>query len=71
MAPDEKGGMCFEADFTSANEDSLEILLFVDGLGNLPFIEIDLNGNSAPVPDDVNVVGPPYHVHVSAGLLLD
>ena len=63
--------MFFEADFDLSPNGSLEILLFADGGGDLSFIEIDLNGNSEPVPDAPDIVGPAYHAHISAGLLPD
>ena len=55
--PGNSGGMFFEADFDLAPNALLEILLFVDGSGNLSFIEIDLNGNSEPIPDTLDIVG--------------
>ena len=65
------GGMFFEADFDLASRDHLEVLLFVDESGNLSSVEIDVNGNSAPVPDEINIVGPAQHGHVSASLIQD
>ena len=62
--------MFLEADFDRASGDHLEVLLFVDGSGNLSSIEIDVNGNSAPVPDEINIQGPAQHGHM-ASLLQD
>ena len=69
--PGDSGGMFFEADFDLAPNASLEILLFVDGAGNLSFIEIDLNGNSEPVPDAPDIIGLAHHAHISVSLLPD
>ena len=63
--------MFFEADFDLTSSALLEILLFVDGGGNLSFIEIDLNGNSEPIPGTLDIVGPAHHARISAGLLPD
>ena len=63
--------MFFEADFDLASGDHLEVLLFVDGSGNLSFVEVDVNANSAPVPDEINIRGHAQHGHVSASLLRD
>ncbi len=69
--PSGTGGMFFEADFALASDDHLEVLLFVDAQGNLSSVEVDVNGNSAPVPDEINIQGPAQHRHVSARLLRD
>lgn len=63
--------MFFEADFDLASGDRLEVLLFVDGSGHLSAIGIDVNGNSAPVPDEISIHGPAQHGHMSASLLHD
>ena len=56
--------MIFESAFQLLpTEKSLEILLFADAGGNLSYVEIDCNGNSEPVPDSIQVDGPPYHVY--------
>ena len=70
-SPGDSGGMFFEADFDLAPNGSLEVLLFADGGGDLSFIEIDLNGNTEPVPDAPDIVGLVHHAHISAGLLPD
>ena len=69
--PGEAGGMFFEAGFDLASGDRLEVLLFVDGSGHLSAIGIDVNGNSAPVPDEISIQGPARHGHMSASLLHD
>ncbi|TPG41942.1 hypothetical protein EAH89_28255 [Roseomonas nepalensis] len=63
--------MFFEADFGLTSGDHLEVLLFVDGLGNLNFVEIDVNGNSSPVPDEIDILGSAQHRQLSASLLRD
>lgn len=58
-------GLIFEADFHLVDEGkSLEILLFVDSTGHLEYVEIDCCANSFPIPDDIQVDGPPYHLFV-------
>lgn len=64
-------GMFFEADFDLVSGDRLEVLLFVDGFGNLNSVEIDMNGNSSPVPDEIDVLGSAQHGHMSASLFRD
>jgi hypothetical protein len=61
----------FEADFKLLDGRSLEILLFADGHGYLSYVEIDYCGNSFPVPEIVEIEGPPYHVHASSGLVTE
>ena len=67
----EKGipGLVFEAHFSLAEGGkTLEILLFADAVGNLSYVEIDCCGNSYPVPDVIQVLGPPHHVR-AVGLI--
>ncbi|WP_140887078.1 hypothetical protein [Muricoccus nepalensis] len=71
LAQPGEGGMFFEADFGLTSGDHLEVLLFVDGLGNLNFVEIDVNGNSSPVPDEIDILGSAQHRQLSASLLRD
>jgi hypothetical protein len=42
-----------------------------DGDGNLAFVEIDCCSNSSPVPDEIVIVGEPYHVSASRWILPD
>jgi hypothetical protein len=68
--PGGRGGMVFDCAFRLEDSGaSLEILLFVDGFGNLSFIEVDCNSNSEPVPPSIRISGPPYHVWASDHLL--
>ena len=65
------GHMVFESAFQLQDiGKSLEILLFVDAIGNLSYVEIDCNGNSEPVPGIIKISGPPYHVYASQALSL-
>lgn len=66
-----KRGAIFEADFPCSTGDQLEIILFSDEHGHLSCIEVDLNSNSAPVPDDIRIVGAACFTHASASLLPD
>ena len=65
-------GTVFEAFFRTKDDElgSLELFLFADERGNLAYVEIDYCGNSYPVPNDISVVEPPYHVSASKSLLL-
>jgi hypothetical protein len=38
--------------------------------GNLEYVEIDCCANSFPVPEEVSVAEPPFHVHANAALVL-
>ncbi len=67
--PGTPGGMIFESAFKLfPTGKSLEILLFSDTNGNLSYVEIDCNGNSEPVPDTIQINGPPYHVYASSAV---
>lgn len=69
-APNGKYRMVFEANFDLSNEKTLEILLFVDGDGNLAHIEVDCLANTTPVPDSIVVAGPPFSVYASDQLIM-
>lgn len=69
--PGRTGGLLFEADFDLAAGDRLEVLLFVDGSGHLSFVEIAVNVNSAPVPDEIDTRGPARCRYVSEIMLQD
>lgn len=47
---------------------SLEFVVFADANGNLSYVNIDCNGNSEPVPQHIELDGPPYHLYSSEGL---
>ena len=55
-------GLIFEANFNLLDEGkTLEILLFAGSSGYLEYVEIDCCANSFPVPEEIQVAGPPYH----------
>jgi|GEM_PF-3244698 len=65
-----KYGLVFEAQFRLANESkTLEIMLFANEAGNLAHVEIDCCSNSLPVPEEIIVTEPPFHVFASESLL--
>jgi len=69
IKPTTHAGAVFQSSFRlEPSEKSLEIVLFADEHGNLSYVEIDCNANSEPVPDFIQVLGEPYHVHGSQGL---
>ena len=65
-------GSVFNVFFRTMDDEhaSLEIILFADEHGNLAYVEIDYCVNGYPVPCDILVVEPPYHVSASKSLLL-
>jgi hypothetical protein len=64
-------GTVFEANFQLLNDDkTLEIVLLADEDGYLAYVEIDCCANSFPVPDEIEVKEPPYHVYASGTLSL-
>lgn len=63
-------GLIFEADFYLIDEDkTLEILLFAGSSGYLEYVEIDCCANGFPVPGEIQVNGPPYHLFVHEELV--
>jgi len=62
-------GAIYTADFKLTDERTLEIVLFADGAGNLDYIEVDCCANSYPVPDDIEVEGPPFHTWSAKSLI--
>lgn len=64
------GGCVFNLDFhTSDDAASLSLFVFVDRRGHFSGLDVDYCGNSFPVPEDIRLLEPPYHVHSSSGLL--
>jgi hypothetical protein len=62
-------GAVFEISFsTEGASGSLELIVFVDAHGQLAGVEVDYCANSFPVPDNVQIKEPPYHVEVSRAL---
>ena len=69
--PNGGAGAIFESSFRlEPSGQSLEIILFADAPGNLSYVEIDCNANSEAVPEEIAIVGAPYHVHVSEAVAL-
>jgi hypothetical protein len=46
-------------------QDFVSLSVFVDGRGYLSGLDVDFRANSAPMPDDVVLVEPPFHIHGS------
>jgi hypothetical protein len=61
-------GAVFECWFYLRGQEkkTLEVLLFADGQGNLAYVDVGCCGNSFPVPEVIEVIEPPFHVHISS-----
>jgi len=68
--PAKNGGVIFIADFKVTSDRTLEIMLSVDGAGNLDKVDVTCNANSAPVPHAIPLDLTPYHVHASTKLVV-
>jgi len=55
---------------TSEEQRTLEFVVLVAANGQLAGIEVDYCANSYPVPDELVLVEPPYHVRTSAALAI-
>jgi hypothetical protein len=64
------GGVVFSADFAMGSTGQLEIMLSVDGEGNLDRVDVMCNANSCPVPDVVLASAEPFHVSASKHLIV-
>ena len=64
-----KSGLFFEADFELEDGRQLEVMLFSDEEGNLAGVDVDCQGNTEPVPDDVRIAGAPVRVYASDSVL--
>jgi hypothetical protein len=61
--------MEFEVDEPGSGERrSLEFIVFADRRGHFSGLEVDYCGNSSPVPDELVIHEPPYHVHCSKAI---
>ena len=59
-------GSVFELEFRTNEEvGSLEFCVFADDAGRFAGIDVSYCANSYPVPPNVEVTEPPYHVRVS------
>ena len=64
-----RSGAVFQISFSTGDDSgSLELVVFADARGQLSGIEVDYCANSFPVPDNVQIKEPPYHVEVSRAL---
>lgn len=52
----------------SPERQSLEFIVFADQRGHFAGIEVDFCGNSYPVPEELVIHEPPYHVRCSSSL---
>ena len=64
-----QGSVVFNADFALDSIGQLEIMLSVDGAGNLDRIDVMCNANSCPVPDAVLASIEPFHISASKSLI--
>jgi hypothetical protein len=60
----QRGGCVFSMQFNLSNRPgTVEIDVFVDPDGYLAGIDVACNANSEPVPENPQLVEPPYHVY--------
>jgi hypothetical protein len=64
------GGVVFNADFAVTFDRQLEIMLSVDGAGNLDRVDVTCNGNSHPVPQTIPIDLEPFHIWASKKLIV-
>jgi len=62
-------GLCFEADFHLADGRQLEVLLFADEKGNLAGVDVQCQGNTEPVPEEMALDQEPFYVWASEKLI--
>jgi hypothetical protein len=60
-------GAVFECWFylQGPEKNTLEVILFADGQGNLAYVDVGCSCNTFPVPAVIDVIEPPFHVYVS------
>jgi hypothetical protein len=61
-------GAVFHADFRMNDEKTLEKIIFADDQGQLVYVEVDCCANSIPVPEEIAVEEPPYHIWATTSL---
>lgn len=61
--------MFFEADFRLNDGRQLEVLLFADANGNLGSVDVQCQGNTEPVPDELTLDDQPFTVWASKELI--
>lgn len=60
--PSERGSMVFQLEFQTPEwGKTVGFSLFLDAAGNLSGLDVDYCGNSYPMPDNPQLVEPPYH----------
>ena len=69
--PEGAGASIYEADFELTDGRTIEIILFADRNGHLSEVEVDCCANSYPVPDEIEINGPPFHTRAAKGLFAD
>lgn len=68
-------GPVFELNFwldgpaSEGERGTLEITLFANESGDLKYVEIHHSANAFPVPEQVSVMEPPFHIHASEALM--
>jgi hypothetical protein len=67
MPRSDRGGCALELSYHvlggSEAKDFVELRVFVDARGYLSGIDVEFRANSAPMPDHVVLVEPPFHIH--------
>jgi hypothetical protein len=62
--------MFFEADFRMDDDRQIEVLLFANEQGYLAGVDVQCQGNTDAVPDDLRLDLEPFHVWVAEGAIL-
>ncbi len=68
MPPSNRGGCALELTYRivgGTDREFVDFRVFVDARGYLSGIDVDFCANSAPMPDHVELVEPPFHLHGS------
>ncbi len=63
--------MFFEADFHMEDGRQLEVLLFADERGNLAGVDVQCQGNTEQVPDELLLGHDPFLVWASKNAILE
>lgn len=62
--------MFYEADFRMGDGRQLEVLLFADEQGYLAGADIQCEGNTEPVPQELRLDREPFYVWAAEGAIL-
>ncbi|MDO9362546.1 MAG: hypothetical protein Q7T60_06440 [Sphingopyxis sp.] len=65
-----RSGVVFSADFAIDTIGQLEIMLSINGTGNLDRVDVMCNANSRPVPDAILASPAPFHISASKHLVI-